>query len=270
MKFHVAVLTPFDRDHRVDLARLRAHVLWLAAEGMDGFLVTAMAGEFLYLSQREREAVHRTVIDAAQGRSVYPMTWDPSPTTTLYLTEASYEQGAAGVLAPPPLLYSLEDAAIQHWFTSIAGIGVPVWGWHDPHRLHTAISPHLYATLRQEGILAGLVDDSEDVWRLKRLAEQDPAAVHAGGDRILAKVTEMNGIAAFVSVLANAWPSFCLRLFRAGEHQLEDAMVERVNRVERAGGIRALKALLRMGCRSPLVEPHDDALMGLPTAEVPG
>ena len=58
-------------------------------------------------------------------------------------------------------------------------------------------------------------------------------------------------------------------LFRSGEAQLEDALVDRVNRVRRAGGLRALKSLLRMGCRAPLVEPADDALMGLAPAEGP-
>ena len=61
----------------------------------------------------------------------------------------------------------------------------------------------------------------------------------------------------FVSAIANVWPSFCLRLFRSGESQLEDALVDRCNRIRATGGLRALKALLRMGCRAPLIEQID-------------
>ena len=63
MAFVVSLLTPFDPRGRVDLARLRAHVLWLSACGVEGFIAGGAAGEFLYLSDREREAVHRTVLD---------------------------------------------------------------------------------------------------------------------------------------------------------------------------------------------------------------
>lgn len=269
MQIYVAVLTPFDGRGRVDLARLRAHVLWLLAQGIDGFVPTAVTGEFLYLTDREREAVHRTVLDAAPDKPVFPCTWDPSPATTAYLTEAARANGATGVLLPPPLLYALDPGALRQWYASIADKGLPVWAYHHPRRLHAPVPPEVYESLRDSGLLAGLMDASEDIWRIRRVAELDPGAVIAGGDRLLPQITSVPGVTAFVSSVANAWPDLCLRILRQQEHQLLDALVDRVNQLERAGGIRALKSLLRMGCRSPLIEPPDDALMGLPPAEGP-
>jgi hypothetical protein len=78
----------------------------------------------------------------------------------------------------------------------------------------------------------------------------------------------MSSLAGFVSVLANAWPGFCLRVWR-GDQDLGRAVVERHAKVQEAGGVRALKSLLRMGCRPPLVAPPDARLMGLPAAESP-
>ena len=89
MLFFVATVTPFDARGRPDLARLRAHVLWLASQGVEGFVPTSTVGEFLYLSDREQEAVHRTVLDAARGLPVYPCVWHPSLTTMHYLFEAA-------------------------------------------------------------------------------------------------------------------------------------------------------------------------------------
>ncbi len=269
MQIYVAVLTPFDTRGRVDLARLRAHVLWLLATGIDGFVPTAITGELLYLTDREREAIYRTVLDAAPGCPVFPCTWDPSPATTLYLTEAARDHGAAGVLLPPPLLYELDVDATRRWYSTFAEAEVPIWAYHHPRVLHTPVRPELYDLLRASGVLSGLMDASEDIWRIRRLADLDPGAVVAGGDRLLPRIASVPGITAFVSSIANAWPALCLRIFRQQEHQLQDALVDRVNQLERAGGGRALKSLLRMGCRAPLLAPPDDALLGLPPAETP-
>ncbi len=132
MLFIVATLTPFDTRGKVDLARLRAHVLWLVAQGVDGFVPSGTTGEFLYLSDREREAVHRTVLDTAPGKPVFPCTWDPSPTTTAYLTDAAYEQGALAVLVPPPLYYRVDVDTVRTWYASMGHKGVPILAYHHP------------------------------------------------------------------------------------------------------------------------------------------
>ncbi|MCA9493500.1 MAG: dihydrodipicolinate synthase family protein [Myxococcales bacterium] len=269
MAFYTSLLTPFDSRARVDLARLRAHVLWLSTQGVDGFLVTGTTGELPYLSDREREAVHRTVLDAARGKVVFAYTWDPNPATTAYLTDAAREQGAGAVVVPPPAWYRVDDATSRAWFESVAGKGIPVLAMHDPHHIATPMTPRLYAALRAAGTVTGMVDAGGDVYRLERMANEDPGVIWAKGDAVLPTAARSTQLAGFVSVIANVWPSFCMRLFRSGEHQLEVALVERLNRVERAGGIRALKALTRMGCRAPMIEPADELLMGLPPAEGP-
>jgi 4-hydroxy-tetrahydrodipicolinate synthase len=266
--FLVATLTPFDANGRVDLARLRAHVLWLVAQHVDGFVPTGTTGEFLYLSDREREAIHRTVIDAAGAQPVYPCTWDPSPTTTAYLSDAAREQGASGVLLPPPLYYSVDDVVTARWYREMsATIKLPILAYHNPQYVRTGISPQLYEELRRDEVLAGMKDSSGDVFRLKRMSAGDPGAVFAGGDAILGQVRQIPQLAGFVSAIGNVWPNLCLRIYRQGEAQLEEALVERANRVRRSGGLRALKRLLDMGCRMPMPEPEPTQMEGLPPPE---
>jgi len=267
--FHVSVLTPFDARGRVDLARLRAQVLWLAAQGVDGFVATGPAGEFLYLSDREREAIHRTVIDAAHGRQVTVCTWDPSPATTDYLTDAAKALGAAAVLVPPPLYYALDSAALTDWFRSVAARELPVLGYNDPAHIPVQLDLELFSALRAEGTMAGMVDATGDRYRVRRLSAAHPDAVLVSNDALLADADlgPLNGV---VSTIANVWPAFCLRIAKERDADLSDALADRVHRIQRAGGIRAMKALLHMGCRSPLLEPPDEALVGLPPAETPG
>jgi dihydrodipicolinate synthase/N-acetylneuraminate lyase len=265
--FVVSLLTPFDARGRVDLARLRAHVLWLGAHGVDGFITAGSAGEFLFLSDREREAVQRTILDAARDKIVFPCTWDPSPTTTAYLIEAAMSEGARAALLPPPLFYHLDDVALSEWYASMAPKG-RLLAFHDPERIPTGFLPSTYGELLEKKSVVGMVDQSGDPWRLKRLAQASPNTVWAANDRAMETIRPIEGLAGFVSVLANAWPSFCVRVW-SGETELAPALVERAVKVEQAGGLRALKSLLRMGCRAPMIEPNDDALAGLPSAETP-
>ncbi|MCB9694111.1 MAG: dihydrodipicolinate synthase family protein [Alphaproteobacteria bacterium] len=268
MLFLTALPSPFDPRGKLDLGALRAHVLWLMAKGVDGFVPTAITGEFLYLSDREREAVHRTVLDAARGMPVYPFTWDPNPATTRYLTDAAAEQGASGAVVPPPLLYRLDDDAIAAWYRLVReNSGLPVLAYHDPGRLCSGVHHETYVALRKEGVLAGIVDGSGDPWRLQRLCDVDPGAVFGGSDRLLVDAPQIRFLGGFVSVIANLWPDFCIRILRNREDQLRAALLDRVATVEAAGGVRAMKATLGMGCRAPLIRPDESGLDRIPARE---
>ncbi len=265
--FLVANVTPFDPRGRLDLGRLRAHVLWLAGHGAHGFVPTGSTGEFLYLSDREKTAVHRTVLDAARGLPVYPCIWDPSPSTMAWLFEAAREHGATGVLVPPPLYYPVDQGLLADGYRRAAELAEqPVLAYHNPGFLPTPVAESTYLALRAEGTLAGMKDSSADRWRLERLAKADPGAVYAGGAGVLCDVHTIPQLAGYISALGNTWPSFCMRAF-AGETQLREAVAERAARVRDAGGFRALKARLGMGCRDPLPAPTEAALDGLPPAE---
>lgn len=267
--FLVATVTPFDARGRLDLPRLRAHVLWLAARGVEGFVPTAFTGELPYLTDRERAAVHRTVLDAARGLPVYPCVWDTSPSTMGFLCDAVRDHGASGVLVPPPLHYPLEQGLLADWFRSVADTAEqPVLALHAPEHAPTDLPEGLYLSLRDEGVLAGLVDATGDRWRLERLAAADPGAVYAAGDTVLPAVPGLPRLAGHVSALGNAWPELCLRAFR-GESQLREALRDRDLQVRRAGGFRALKGLLEMGCRVPFPAPPEEVLAALPPREGP-
>lgn len=268
MLFLAALPTPFDSRGKIDLGGLRAHVLWLMAKGVEGFVPTSVTGEFLYLTDREREAVHRTVLDAARGMPVYPFTWDANPSTTRYLTDAARDQGASGVVVPPPLLYGLDDAGIADWYRLVReNSGLPVLAYHDPTRLRTGISHELHVALRQEGVLSGVVDASGDPWRLQRLCEADPGAVFAAADRLLADAPQIRFLGGFVSEIANLWPGFASRILKDREEQLRAALLDRIASVEEAGGVRAIKAELGHGFRPPLNRPPEAVLERIPNRE---
>ena len=269
MHFLVATLTPFDRDGKPDLGRLRAHILWLQALGVDGFVPNTVVGEMSYLTDKEREAIQRTVLDACGGKAVFPCTWDPSPVTTRYLTDAARDQGAAGICLPPPLLYRLDDDAIDAWYRSVQPRGgFRMLAIQDPDCTPATLSHERFLALRAQGVLAGGLDASADLHRLRRLSLSDPGSIFATDDRVLGGARALPQLAGVVSTLANVWPQLCLRLHR-GEGQLDAAVSERANAVRVGGGWRALKAIGNFGFRAPLIVPKRDLWSGLPPAESP-
>jgi dihydrodipicolinate synthase/N-acetylneuraminate lyase len=270
MQFLVAIPTPFDRRARVDHARLRAHVLWLASVGVDGFVPTGSTGEFVYLSDREREAVHRTTLDSSMGKPVYPCVWDPSPITTAWLCNKARDNGARGALLPPPLYYELDQPTVLRWYTTIhEATELPLHAYHIPKYVPTPVSEATYAQLHADGRVAGMKDSSGDRHRLARMARAHPDSIWASRDSVMNHARSIDGIAGFVSAAANLWPSLCLRLFRDGDADVADAVSDRVARLRSAGGIQALKGILGMGCRLPLPAPDPAVLRGLPPSEMP-
>ncbi|MBP8233390.1 MAG: dihydrodipicolinate synthase family protein, partial [Rhizorhabdus sp.] len=63
-----AMLTPFADDGALDPIRLRAHLEWLAAEGMHGLVIGGTTGEWTSLSPTERRDLFRLVGDQMKGR----------------------------------------------------------------------------------------------------------------------------------------------------------------------------------------------------------
>lgn len=268
VKLFTSLLTPFDAVGEVDYRRLRAHVLWQMAQGIDGFVVTLGAGEFLSLDAEERAHIHRTVLDAAPDRPVFLGVWAPRGVEQAALISQGQTLGAAAAVLAPPLLVSAPDEAVAATYRAVDAAALPLWAVHS-RAFGTSMRPATFAALRREGVIAGLLDDSGDRFRMARLTAEAPGGVLVGGDATLPELVDLQGTRAFVSILSNLWPAFGLGLVRDRDPTVGRAWVERAEQVRAAGGLGAVKAMLGMGCRSPVLGPPGERLNGLPAAEMP-
>ncbi|MES2643243.1 MAG: dihydrodipicolinate synthase family protein [Myxococcota bacterium] len=259
MPLLVDTILPFAPDGHVDLGAIRAHTLWLCAQGVDG-LVPGGA-EFLHVDRKEKERILEVVADVAGETTLLFPIWDPSPAYVLKLGRLAAERGVAGVLLPPPLLLAVPEEALLDWFRSVAQhLAVPLYAWHHP-RFGNALTPRLLARLATETKVAGVLDASGDLHRLRRVVAAWPGHVWAALDEGL-NASELHalaltpGLAGGVSRLANAWPDLVRRAWGhealPGDEELFDAVVRRAAAVERAGGVAALKRALGLGSRLPL------------------
>ncbi|HWQ24865.1 MAG TPA: dihydrodipicolinate synthase family protein, partial [Gaiellaceae bacterium] len=64
-----AIVTPFQADGSVDLARFRALAAYLVENGSDGLVVTGTTGESPTLSDAERLSLYEAAVDEVGDRA---------------------------------------------------------------------------------------------------------------------------------------------------------------------------------------------------------
>jgi dihydrodipicolinate synthase/N-acetylneuraminate lyase len=248
-------ILPFATDGHIDPGAVRAHTLWLIANGMDGLVIGA--GEIMHAERRERERVLDVVADTARGRTVLFPIWDPSPAYVVKLGRLAGERGIAGALLPPPMHVPVSEDALVDWYRSVGDhVPAPILAWHHP-RFGNALTPRVLARLQGETKIAGWFDSSGDAHRVRRLVDAWPGRGWAAIDEGMTvadveSLAGLTGLAGGVSRVANAWPELARRAWRDREEGLADALVRRALAVDRAGGVAALKRSVAVGARVPL------------------
>lgn len=262
MTLLAATLVPYGRDGRIDPQLLRAHALWVLGHGVEGFAPLTL--EFPWLRPPEKEQVLQVLGDVAAGRPLLPNVWDPDPNVAVRLAQVAVGAGAKAVLLPPPLGHAVTEDGVVAWYRVIArAVGVPTLAWFAP-RYAPEPSARLLRRLRTEAGIAGLLDGYGEVARLRRLAQEWPERLWAADDAVLPALADTPGLVGCLSELANLYPELARRLFRGGEEGLAAAWSDRARIVERAGGIPAMKRLLGVGARIPVIGADEAVLRQLP------
>lgn len=263
MSLLVANVVPFARTARVDTGALRAHLLWLLGSGANGLV--PLADEFLWLEPDEKEQVITLCCDVGTGRPVLPCVWAPAPGQIARLARHAEQAGAMGVVLPPPLLHAMPVEALLSWYRAAAmAVHIPVFAWMHP-AFGNDLPAATLARLHAEVGVAGFLDSYGDAFRLRRLARQFPGRTWLGHDGLAGEIAGTPGIAGFVSRAANVWPEMAGRIW-TGKADLTEAWRVRVQGLQRAGDVAAIKHALHMGVRPPFTEVDQEAIDKLPSA----
>lgn len=129
-----AMVTPFDRDGRLDLDAARRLARWLASRRTDGLVVTATTGESGVLSRDEKRDLIRAVSEAV-SIPVIAGTGDNDTAHTVALTREARSLGAAGVILVSPYYSRPPQAGIEaHFRAAAAATDLPVMIYDVPSR----------------------------------------------------------------------------------------------------------------------------------------
>ena len=155
-----AMITPFTSSGAVDHEaawRLARH---LSDQGTDTLVVAGTTGESPSLSEDEKIALFRTVVDSVREKKAKVVAGTGTYNThhSVELTERASEAGVDGVLAVTPYYNKPSQAGqIQH-FTAIADVGVPVVLYNIPSRTASLIEVETLVALASHPNIVAVKD----------------------------------------------------------------------------------------------------------------
>ncbi|MCA0425268.1 MAG: dihydrodipicolinate synthase family protein [Proteobacteria bacterium] len=223
---YTVMITPHDANQRVDLGAVARLTEWQIQQGIHGLIPLGSTGEFLSLSQDERDGVAETVIGTAKGRvPVLIGTGAEDTREALRLSREAERMGADGVMVIPPF-YSTPtpDELYQHYKTIAHGIGIPVMVYNNPATSNVDLVPPLVARISEIDGCDYIKESTLEVTRVRDIIRLCGERMTVFGG-ILGFESFCEGAEGWVAVASNVAPGPMSRLFTlvADEERLVEA-----------------------------------------------
>ncbi len=216
-----AMVTPFDDDLEVDHARLAEIAEHLVANGSDGLVVAGTTGESPTLSDEEKTAMFRTVVDAVGDRvAVIAGTGSNDTRHSVALTRAAEDCGVDAVLVVTPYYNKPpERGLLEHFRTVAAATNLPLIVYNIPGRCIVNLGAEALAKLGEVENIVAVKQADPDLAQLRHLRELSDLGVYAGNDDMVFDVLAMGGLGGIcvASHLVGPRLAEMARLVRSGD-----------------------------------------------------
>jgi 4-hydroxy-tetrahydrodipicolinate synthase len=243
----VALLTPVDREGRVDHGALSRLVERLTSRGVTGVSPLGSTGEGYSLGLDQRLAVTDTVARSVPpGMPVIPGVFAHNHEQAAAEIGAYADHGATAVLAAPPGYYPLSAAEQEAYFSRLAdAAALPLVLYNIPVFTKVQVAPAVAAALAAHPRVAGLKDSGRDLGYAAGLLDAVAAAGAAadfslltGTDSLLVPYM-LAGARGTICANANVVPELVLAVYdavRAGKLDEALRLESRLRAVQAAFG----------------------------------
>jgi 4-hydroxy-tetrahydrodipicolinate synthase len=181
-----AMVTPFRKDHAVDLDRAQELATYLVENGSDAVVVAGSTGESPTLTQREKSELFRAVGEAIRGRGkLICGTGTYSTAETLELTQAAEDAGADGLLVVTPYYNRPPQRGLVAHFEHIAdATDLPIIAYNIPSRTATRIEHETLLKIAAKPNIVAVKDSTGDFQGISKLITEAPEGfeVYSGDD----------------------------------------------------------------------------------------
>jgi 4-hydroxy-tetrahydrodipicolinate synthase len=266
-----AIVTPFDDEGRVDLARFRALASHLIDHGSDGLVVTGSTGEAPTLTDEERLALYEAAVDEVGDRAtVVAGTGTYSTAHSIHLTERAHELGVDAFLIVTPYYNKPTPRGIVEHFKAIAAVSdKPIMAYNIPARVVINVEPETLAKLAEIPTVKAVKQANADLEQARRILGETDLDLYAGDDDLVFPFLELGGVGGVCVHTHVVGPQVkeLIRRFRAGDtegaRQLNEETGPALDLLKVVTNPIAIKAALNMlgrevgGVRLPLVEADE-------------
>lgn len=217
------MVTPFDDSGGVDHQKAHRLARHLANQGSDTLVVAGTTGESPTLSDEEKIALFKTVVDAVAEKKtkVVAGTGTYDTAHSVHLTERAGELGVDGVLAVTPYYNKPPQKGLIAHFSAIADVGVPVMLYNIPGRTSRIIEVDTLVELASHPNIVAVKDAVLDLEFTSSTVNLVPGlAVYSGQDSLTLPMMAVGavGVVSVIAHLAGPRLKAMLEAVAAGNH----------------------------------------------------
>ena len=249
-----AMVTPFDREGELDLAKAEELAAHLVDLGNDGLVVNGTTGEGPTTTDKEKSELVRAVVSAVGDRATIVAgagTYDTAH--SIELARAADASGAHGLLVVTPYYSRPPQSGLLAHFTAVAdATELPVMLYDIPPRSIVPIELETLQRLAQHPRIIAVKDARNDLRVGTEVLATTTLAYYSGDDPVNLPWLSV-GAVGFVSVIGHVVADRLRALvdaYEAGEHDraraLHYAMLPVIRAMGRVGGAVFAKTALRL------------------------
>lgn len=170
---YTAMVTPLNKNGKVDEEGLRANVKFQIERGIHGLVPVGTTGECATLSYDEHNRVTEVTVDAAKGKiPVIAGTGSNSTWEAIMLTKHAKEVGADGALIVVPYYNKpTQEGMYQHYKKIAEEVDLPQLIYNIPSRTGVNMAPETVAKLAELKNVAGIKEASLNLGQVMRILD---------------------------------------------------------------------------------------------------
>lgn len=205
----VAIVTPFDKDGKVNYAVLEKLVEFQLENGTDAIIVCGTTGEASTLTDDEQLECVRFVVNAVNKR--VPVIAGAGSNYTdhgIHLCKGSEKAGADALLLVTPYYNKCTQKGLIAHFKQMAGsVDIPVILYSVKSRTSLNIEPKTVQELSKVENIVAIKEASSDIVQIAQIAELcgDDITLYSGNDDQIVPILSL-GAKGVISVAANVAP----------------------------------------------------------------
>ena len=211
-------VTPFHADGGLALERLKPHIDWLIAEGVNAISPLGSSGEFAGMETADRKRVLEASIEACAGRvPIVAGTHHVSTRLTIELSKHAEGAGAYALLIVPPYYMAPTPAQTMDHFRRIAeAVSIPVVLYHNIPLTGINLRTAHLAQLFREGAIRGVKMSNAEPDRICSLLQETGGqlSVYAGIDSVAFEGL-CHGAHGWISGIPSMVPGAAVKLYEA-------------------------------------------------------
>lgn len=268
-----AMVTPFDADLRVDLAKTARLAAYLVDhQGCDAVVLNGTTGEAPTTTDTEKAEILRVVVDAVGDRAqVIAGVGTFSTEHTVTLARAAADSGVDGLLVVTPYYSRPSQQALEQHFLRVAeATELPIMLYDIPHRSGVPIERETLRALAAHPHILAVKDAKLDLAAAGDLLASTELAFYSGDDVMTLPLLALGGSGLvgtsthFTGALAKQMIETFFAGDPAGALELHRRLTPVFTGVFATQGCTMVKAGLRAlgldsgGLRAPMIEASDE------------